>query len=77
MVWIEPEDDRGHEVNIRTGLEKGDVWIHCASNDGRAGCDVNVHVWYDDEGPNGWEDFVSFGGHNYYRVPGHYSWYTA
>ena len=56
-------DDMGHNVHVETGLEQGDVWIHCASNDGRAGYDVNVHVRYNEDYPWNWEDYVTYQGH--------------
>ena len=58
----------------------GETWVHCAAED-RPGvqADCLFRVGFDEEERNPWdyEDYVSFGGHNYFRYTGRFSWYKA
>ncbi len=77
VVRLIEDPDDNHHVTV-VAVANGWSYVHCAATD-RDGVEagVNFHIDFQEDGIGGWEDYVSYGTHNYYRYTGHYSWFEA
>ena len=79
IVTVDWVSDDTHQARIKAVGNYGETSVRVKAND-RDGVEVECRFvvgYEEDDYPWGYEEWMSYGGHNYYRYTGRYSWETA